>query len=65
MIEGQDIDQRADPDAFGALGGGRKENRGGSRIAQRRAVMLGDVIAVDPAPVVGLDDFQPILEVFP
>jgi hypothetical protein len=26
-------------------------------------VVLGNVISVDSAPVVGLDDFQPILEV--
>ena len=55
MIERQKINQRAEAQAAGALRGGGEEQAGRCRGTERRRMMLGEVIAVEPGAVVGLD----------
>ncbi len=58
MIERQQINQRAEAQLFGALRQPGEENSGRSRAADRRAVMLGEVIAVKAGTVVSLGEPQ-------
>src|SRR5262249_53342808 len=44
---------------LGGLGDRSEEQAGRGRHANRRAVVLGDVIGVETEPVVGLDDLEP------
>ena len=61
MIERQRVDQRPEIEPLGALrDGGEKHARGG-RHAERRRMMLGDLIAIEAEPVVKLDQLQPVL----
>ena len=59
MIKRQEIDQRAEAQPVGALRQRREENSGRRRAADRRAVMLGEVIAVKARAVVSLGKPQP------
>src|SRR4029077_4603780 len=59
MIERQQINQRAEAQLLGALRQRGEENPGRSRAADRRAVMLGKVIAMEARAVVGLGEPQP------
>ncbi len=51
--------QRAEPHSRRALERGREEKPGRGREAERRAVMLGDVIGVEAGVLAMLDDAQP------
>ena len=59
MIERQQIHQRAEAQLLGALRQRGKENSRRSRAADRRAVMLGEVIAVKARAVISLGKPQP------
>src|SRR5207237_312228 len=39
-----------------------QENPGRRGIAERGRVVLGEMVAIEPGPVVGLDQLQPLLE---
>jgi len=54
MIERQQINQRAEAQLFGALRQRGEENSRRSRAADRRAVMLGEMIGVEARAVVSL-----------
>src|SRR5271170_1019261 len=63
MIERQEVDHRSEPQLPSALRHrGQKQTRR-RRIAERRVVVLGQMVAIEPAAVVRLDQPQPILEV--
>ena len=59
MIERQQINQRAEAQLLGALRQRGEENSRRSRATDRRAVMLGEVIAVKARAVVSLGKPQP------
>ena len=61
MMERQRIDQRAEAKALRALGDGGEVNAGRGGQPERRRVMLGGMIGVEAAAIVGLDDLQPFL----
>ena len=60
MIERQQINQRPDPQVLRALRqrGEDQGRRGGG--AERRRVMLGDVIAVEAGAIVRFGECQPV-----
>src|SRR6516164_3058891 len=60
MIERQEIDEGAEAQRLGALCHGREEQPGRGGAAERRRMMLGEVIAVDAAHVIGFDQREPI-----
>src|SRR5882672_1750875 len=63
MIERQRVDQRPETQPARALRDrGEKDARRRGE-AERRRMMLGDVIGVEAEPVVGFDDLQPGLVV--
>src|SRR5258706_4756 len=53
--------QRPEPQAARALGKRRKEHARGGRHAERRPVVLGEVISVEAGAIVGLCDFEAVL----
>src|SRR3984893_2968028 len=59
MIKRQQINQRPEAQFFGALRQRGEENSRRSRATDRRAVMLGEVIAVKARAVVSLGKPQP------
>ncbi len=61
MMQRQRVDQRAEPKLPRALGDRGKEHAGGGRHAERRRMMLGEVIGVEPGLVVGFDELEAIL----
>src|SRR5215813_11171298 len=60
MIERQEIDERAEAQRLGALRYGREKQPGRGGAAKRRRVVLGDVVAIDAAAVIGFDQLEPI-----
>jgi len=60
MIEAERIGERAQAQAAGALGDGGEEQAGRRRRAERRAVVLGDVIGVKPRPLIELGQLQAV-----
>src|SRR5262249_24490139 len=60
MIERQEVDEGAEAQRLGALRHGREEQPGRGGEAERRRMMLGEVIAVDAAAVIGFDQLEPI-----
>src|SRR5262245_6039972 len=62
MIERQQIDHRPKTQLLGPLRDGRQKDSRRWRIAEGRVVVLGQVIAVEPGAIVGLDELQPLLK---
>ena len=58
VVERQQIDQRAKPQILGAVGERRHDQRRRGCRAQRRRVVLGDVVAVEARAVVGLGNLE-------
>src|SRR5260221_12958292 len=61
MVERHRPHQRPEPQAPRALGKRRKEHARGGRHAERRPVVLGEVISVEAGAIVGLCDLEAIL----
>ncbi len=61
VIQGERVDQRAEAQPFGALRDRRQEHAGRGRHAERRSVMLGQVIGVEAGRIVELDQLEPRL----
>ncbi len=62
VVERQQVDHRPEAKPLGALRNGGQEQAGRRRIAERRVVVLGEVIAVEAGAVVCLDQSEPLLE---
>ena len=62
MIERQQIDERPEAQPARALRDRRKKDAGRGRAAERRAVMLGQVIGVEALALDQLDEPQALLE---
>src|SRR5579883_56777 len=62
MIEVERVDQRAEAQCLRALGDGGEEHAGRGGHAERRRMVFGDVIGVETALLVELDQLQPLLE---
>src|SRR5205085_11377773 len=62
MIERQKVHHRPETELLRALRDGRQKDARRRRVTQRRIMMLGQVIAVEAGPVIGLDQLQPVLE---
>ena len=64
MMERQRVDQRSEAELFGALrDAGEVDGRRGGK-AERRLVMLGDVVAVEATAIVGFDDLETVVVEF-
>ena len=63
VMDRQRIDEGAEAQPLGALRDRREEHAGRGRHAERREVMLGDVIGVEARAVEGFDHLQPLLVV--
>ncbi len=59
VIERQRIDHRPEAQPFRALRDRGHEDAGARRHAEGRRVMLGDVVAEEAEPIIGLDDLEP------
>ena len=62
MIERQQIDHRPEPQLPGPLGHGGEKHARRRRVAERRVVVLGQMVAIEPGAIIGLDQLQPVLE---
>jgi hypothetical protein len=62
VVERQEVNHRAKFEPFGALRDRRKKHARRRRVAQRRVVMLGEVVGVKPEAVVSLDQPQALFE---
>src|SRR5882724_1175345 len=60
-MDRQRIDECAEPQTLRALPDCRQEHTGRRRHAQRREVVLRDVISVKAETIKSLDNFQPLL----
>jgi hypothetical protein len=61
MVKRKRIDQWTEAQALRALSDRCEENAGRGREAQRRRVMLGGMIRIEAAAIVGFDDLKPFL----
>jgi hypothetical protein len=61
VMQRQRVDQRPEAQAPRALRHCGEKDAGSRRHAERRRMMLGQVIAADAEPVIGLDQRQPVL----
>jgi hypothetical protein len=61
MMEWKGIDQRPEPQTLRALSDRGEENAGRGGKAERRRVVLGGMIRIEAATIVGFDDLQPLL----
>jgi hypothetical protein len=61
MMEWKGIDQRPEAQTLRALSDRGEENAGRGGKAERRRVMLGGMICIEAATVIGFDDLQPLL----
>ena len=61
VVEGQQVDERPQTDAPGALRRRGEEQRRGWRHAEGRGVVLGEVIAGEAGGIRGLQELQPLL----
>src|SRR5262249_41808554 len=64
IVERQAVDAGPQPDAPRALGGRGDEDAGRGREPERRGVMLGQVVGVEPRGVVLLQERKPALVEF-
>ena len=62
VIEVDRVDQRPEAQRLGALRDGGEEHAGRGRHAERRRVVLGQVIGVEAGSLVELDQSQPVVE---
>ena len=62
MIERQQIHHRAEFEPLGALRDRRQKDAGRGRVAEGGVMVLGEVVAIEPGPIVRLDELQPFLE---
>ena len=62
MIERQQVHHRPELQVLGALRDGGQKHARRRRVAERRVVVLGEMIAVEPGAVIGLDQPEPVLE---
>ncbi len=62
VIKRQQIHHRPEPDLPRPLRDRGQEDTGRRGIAERRVVVLGEMVAVEPGAVIGLDQLQPLLE---
>ena len=63
VVDRQQVDQRAEAQAFGALAQRGEQDPGRRREDQRRAVVLGDVVTMKAMRIVSLGHPEPRLEV--
>ena len=61
VVERQAVDARAEPDTSGPLAGRRQEDAGHRRQAERRHVVLGQMVRGEARGVVLLEQLQPAL----
>src|ERR671936_2277269 len=61
MVEWKRVDEGTEAQALRALRDCGKKNTGRSGEAERRRMMLGGVIGVEAAAIVGFDKLQPLL----
>jgi hypothetical protein len=54
------VDQRAEPQTLAVLRGGGEKDARRRREAERRPVVLGKVVAVETAAIVGADQLEPV-----
>src|SRR5262249_52158880 len=64
IVERQAVHARPQPDAPRSLGGGREEDAGNRRQAERRGVVLGQMIGGEPRGVVLLEELKTALVEF-
>ncbi len=62
MIEVHRVDQRPEAQLLGTLRDGGEEDAGRGRHAERRRMMLGQVIGVKARLLIQLDQLQPLVE---
>ena len=62
VIERQQIHHWPEPDLPRPLRDRGQEDTGRRGIAERRVVVLGEMVAVEPGAVIGLDQLEPLLE---
>ena len=60
-VEGQEVDERPEPDPARALRHRGQEDSGRRRHAESCGVMLGHVVGPEPRGLDGLDELQPML----
>src|SRR5262249_41389903 len=60
MIERKEMEGGAEAQGLGARRYGREKQPGRGGAAERRRVVLGDVVAIDAAAVIGFDQLEPI-----
>jgi len=63
MIQRQQKHQRTQAKTSTALGDGRQENGRRGSEAERRSVMLGYMVRLEAAFLIGFDEMQAVLEV--
>src|SRR5262249_32673858 len=61
MVERHRPHQRPEPQALRALSDGGKKNARRRRHAERRRMMLGEVIGIEGGAIIGLCDFEAVL----
>jgi hypothetical protein len=61
MMQRQRIDQRAEAKVLRALGDRGEEDAGRGGKTERRRVMLGRVVRIEAAAIIGLDQLEPLL----
>jgi hypothetical protein len=61
MMEWQGIDKRPEPQVPRALRNAGEEDAGRRRHAKRREMMLGNVIAMEPASIIGFRELEALL----
>src|ERR1700728_3813078 len=59
MAEAEDVDQRTEAQALGALGDRRQKHAGRRRHAERRRMVFGDMVGVKAAAVIDFGELQP------
>ena len=62
VVERQQIDHRAEFEVLRALRDGGEKDARRRRVAERRVVVLREVIGVEPGAIIGLDQAEPVLE---
>jgi len=64
MMRRQDVNQRAEAKAAGALGGGGQKYAGRRREVERRRMVLAHVVGAKPGGVVEFDQLQTVFILF-
>jgi hypothetical protein len=65
VVERQAVDERPEPQRPRPLRRRREEDARRRRVAQGCAVVLGEVVGVEPSALVALEQLQPLLELLP